>query len=110
MSNPYEDCIPNYPKDAPYFLEPYLTSNAVKGGYRRTFYPGKKVELSPDEQTRCSPTSLVTFAYVAVPEEPGESGVRAFCGESTGRICMFADGKVPPIQDGLCPAECEEIQ
>jgi hypothetical protein len=108
LSRPY-DCIPTYPTESPYFIDTELASESVKSGYRRTFYPGAKAELTPDEQSQCSPTSLMSFAYVVVPEEPGESGVRAFCTDQTGIICVFHDGVVPPIPNAVCPADCEQL-
>jgi hypothetical protein len=44
-----------------------------------------------------------SFAYLAVPMKPGESGVRAFCGDSRGLVCFAADGKAPrTARDGQC--------
>ncbi len=109
LSNPY-NCIPDYPTTAPTFLGAELTSALVKSGYRRTFYPGANADLTAEQSSVLSPTSLVTFAYVAVPENPGVTGVRAFCADSTGRICAIPDGEVPAILDGTCPMECMNLQ
>jgi len=109
LSNPH-GCIPNYPTASPTFLGAEWASTSVKSGYRRTLFPGANAELNADQSAVCSPTSIVSFAYVAVPEETGVSGMRAFCGDSTGIICQFPDGEVPTIMDGTCPSGCIELQ
>ena len=68
---------------------------------RRTFHPGPRVEPSP---AKASPSSLMAFAYVATPAVPGQTGVRTFCGDASGRIC-YATGVVVP-ELGVCPKEC----
>jgi hypothetical protein len=54
----------------------------------------------------------VSFAYIAVPEEPGETGVRGFCGDSTFLICFTPDGREPRVTPGgKCDlATCQELQ
>jgi type II secretory pathway pseudopilin PulG len=110
LSNPYEGCIPGYPTAAPAFLGPELSPASVKSGYARTLHPGAYPNLTPEQAARFSPTSIESYAYVAVPEAPSLTGVRAFCGDATGRICVFPDGEVPPIRDGMCPVDCEPLQ
>ena len=109
LSNPHESCMPGYPADAPPFLDTELAMASVKSGYVRTFYPGAAPNLSPEQASRFSPTSIESYAYVAIPQEQNLTGVRAFCGDSTARICQFLDGEVPPIQDGMCPVDCETL-
>ena len=46
----------------------------------------------------------------AVPLVPGESGVRSFCGDHTGRVCVVADGSLPPVKDGTCATPCTEMK
>jgi type II secretory pathway pseudopilin PulG len=110
LSSPHEGCIPGYPTGAPKFLGAEIATASVKSGYVRTFHPGPSPELSGEQAARYSPTSIVSFAYVAVPETPEQSGVRAFCGEASGLICVFSDGVVPDIRDGKCPVDCEPLQ
>jgi hypothetical protein len=114
-------CIPNYPAAAPVFLESRRWSGTV-GYFRRRFVPGAGVD---PEQLRAgaSPTSIRTFAYIAVPAEPGGirgfiwrqaglslHGVRSFCADSTGRICVSDGGTEPRIVDGVCAQECESLR
>ena len=97
-------CIPNYPTQAPAFLSSDLTTT-TKGGYERIFYPGPVAQ----SDGTISPSSISSFAYVSVPIEPGVTGVRAFCGDSTGVVCAMADGTMPEIVDGVCPETCPPL-
>ena len=100
-------CLPSY--SGPTFLDPDLASAATKNGYRRTFHPGIAIAAQPDG----SPVprgSLDSFAYVAVPVEPGRTGIRGFCGDSTGRICSTSDGEAPAVLGGACDPGCEELR
>jgi hypothetical protein len=40
------------------------------------------------------------------PASQGITGVRAFCGDSTGRICFTADGSEPEVVNGSCSPDC----
>jgi hypothetical protein len=61
------------------------------------------------ERARASASSLVSYAYVAVSLALEKARVRAFCGDSTGRICHAPEGRVPRIEDGRCAAPCETM-
>jgi len=73
----------------------------TRAGYRRRFHPGQPAAHHPQ--------GLTSFAYTAVPEDPGRSGVRAFCGDSSGRICAAASGHLPSVVDGACPTDCTPL-
>ena len=88
-------CIPGYQEIAPTFLDSKLASGHPKSGYNRTFLPGPAAQ-------GLSPSSMSSFAYVAVPIIPGESGIRAFCGDASGMICATKDGSMPLVRDGRC--------
>ncbi len=94
------ECIPGYESDQPSFLDAALASLADKKGYRRSFHPGGPPDaISPGG----SPTSVSTWAYVAVPLDPGYSGIRGFCGDSRGQIFFTANGSAPSLaSDGTC--------
>ncbi|MGE5235433.1 MAG: WD40 repeat domain-containing protein [Acidobacteriota bacterium] len=49
-----------------------------------------------------------SFAYLAVPEQPGETGRHGFCGDDTGRVCYTEDGSEPALVDGHCAPSCRE--
>jgi type II secretory pathway pseudopilin PulG len=98
------DCIPDYSPQAPVFLGPEFTTIS-KGGYDRYLYPGPAAPASGT----ISPSSMTSFAYVAVPSTPGTTGIRAFCGDIV-TICVMADGTMPEITNGLCPENCPPLQ
>ena len=76
-----------------------LASLADKTGYRRKFHAGPRTK-----------GGFSAFAYTAVPVKPGETGVRGFCGDDTGRICFTSDGSEPPVLNGRCAPPCQELK
>ena len=105
-------CIPGYPPNAPAFIDPDLgQTTLVKRGYRRTFHPGPAAELPAIAGRKASPTSITSYVYIAVPRWFGRTGIRAFCGDVTGRICYTDDGTLPRIDQGLCAvSSCKDLQ
>jgi type II secretory pathway pseudopilin PulG len=99
-------CIPGY--NGPTFIDPMLASGLDKGGYKRTFHPG----AAPTEEggSQRSPSSISSFAYTAVPVQRNQTGVRGFCGDSSGRICYTLDGSEPPVVDGECSQTCQMLR
>ena len=87
-------CIPNYPTNAPTFLDSNIAAQASKSGYDRSFSPG----AIPGGliTTISSASSMSSYGYVATPVTSGQTGVRAFAGDSSGVLCFTADGTVPP--------------
>jgi hypothetical protein len=94
LSRPWE-CLPGYPEPV-FFLEPEMASLQPRSGYDRFFFPG------PAARAGKSPSSISSWAYVAVPTRPGQTGTRGFCADSTERICVTADGSMPPIAEARC--------
>lgn len=91
-------CIPNYPATGPTFIDPGTTLQ-LKGGYRRSFHPGRAArQLDPQVHSK---SSIESFAFVTVPAEPGRTGVRSFCGDSTGVVC--SSPTVLQVVEGACP-------
>jgi hypothetical protein len=79
-------------------------NSPVRRGYRFELRLGPRPEsLDP---TTAAASSTVKFAYIAVPETVNRSGVRSFCGDDTGRICYWSDGRTPPTEGGACPSDC----
>ena len=105
-----EPCIPDYPATGAVFLDSSLASASDKSGYRRTFHPGPPAPPEVVALGKVSPSSLTLWAYVAVPITPNQTGVRGFCGDSTGRICFTRDGSEPPVEGGLCAMSCQDLQ
>ncbi len=102
-------CLPAY--SGPRFLDPELASAEVKNGYRRTFHPGSSAPVaSSPAGAPFSTGSLEGYAYVAVPEKVGQTGVRGFCGDASGRICFTTDGSAPEVSDGACAPGCQDLR
>jgi hypothetical protein len=90
-------CFEGYPAGQPGFIEGNPTS--TRSGYRRIFVKG------PRKPTRMNPNGIATFCFAAVPVTPGQTGVRSFATDPSGRICFDPEG------DDLCaggslPYEC----
>ncbi len=81
-------------------LDPGLARAREKSGYRRAFHAGARVGAS----------GFVTFAYTATPQQPGESGVRSFCGDASGLICFDPAGAEILPQAGACPRTCMPLR
>lgn len=105
-------CIPGYPADAPTFIDSQLgQTSAIKGGYRRVFHPGRPADSEAIRRTGASASSLMSYAYVAIPLEPGKTGIRrGFCADGSGVICSTPDGHAPAIENGSCALPCEFVQ
>jgi len=105
-------CLPEYPKNGKPFLEAFLASLEAKAGYRRAFYPGPPGAPRPAVRGRPRPPGITSFAYTALPDVPGVSGMRGFCGDSTGLICFTRDGREPGVTPaGRCDlSTCEEYR
>jgi hypothetical protein len=104
-----ESCGKAWPADAPFPLDPSYRWDGVKLGYVRRFLAGPK--LPDDEALRAgaAPGSLKAFAFTVAPEKPGETGLRAFCGDTSGRLCVTKDGREPPVKDGRCDP-CQKLE
>jgi hypothetical protein len=98
LSSPVR-CIPGYPPNAPTFLDRALASATPQSGYAREFHAGP---LAPNLPAFASPHSVLVYAYTAVPTEPGRTGVRSFCGDSSGVVVFCADGRRPPVSNASC--------
>lgn len=72
-----------------------------KSGYRRTFHPGGRV-AAKGKNARF----LRSWAMTLTPDDPKR---RAFCGDSTGRVCGFAGDTEPSASLGACPAGCVAV-
>ncbi len=105
-----ETCLPAFPKDAAPFLDASHDWLAVRLGYVRKFHPGPPASEEEIQRAKAAPGSLKSFAFTAVPVHPGETSLRAFCGDSTRRICVARDGSEPRVKDGRCVQPCEELK
>ncbi len=98
------DCIKDIPEEQ-MLDKAYLAIE--RNGYRRKFHAGEKVTDNP----RAKGAAFVkTYAFTAVPIVPGESGMRSFCGDHTGRVCVKTDGGEPAVTGGSCANPCTELK
>jgi type IV pilus assembly protein PilA len=102
-------CIPGYAATSPTFLDATF-ANPTRHGYSFQLVPGPAPSAADFDAARASPTSLTSFAYVATPVSQNRTGVRSFCGDATGRICVNRDGSHFQVENGLCPADCENLR
>jgi type IV pilus assembly protein PilA len=94
------DCMPRY--KGPVFLGADLAAGGTKTGYVRAFHAGPQVP----KRAR----TFDAYAYTAVPAEPGKSGTRSFCGDSTGVVRFDAKGgDIKPV-NGACPESLPPLQ
>jgi prepilin-type N-terminal cleavage/methylation domain-containing protein len=82
-------CIPNYPTNAPNFLDSQLAHLLSKGGYSRSYAGGETPSpLSP----LSSGSSVTSYVYWATPTGGAQTGVRGFAADSSGLICYSPTG------------------
>jgi len=91
-------CIPNYPASAPTFVDSQIGALVPKSGYNRNL-AGPVV-----------PGGLSCFMYHATPTAVGQTGVRGFAGDCSGRICYTPDGTPLAPFIGPLPGTCQTIQ
>jgi type IV pilus assembly protein PilA len=99
-------CIPSYPTIAPTFLDSQLASQNSKSGYNRSFSFGALTATVPT----ASPTSTSVYAYDATPVVIGQTGVRGFAADSSGRICFTTNGIPVGTTAGRLPATCNDLR
>jgi hypothetical protein len=90
---------------------PFLTMRMLEAtnGYKKLFLPGAPPPSSDEiKKAKASPSSLKDYIVVAWPETFGETGYRAFCADSSGKVC-FVEGASPPAKNGRCEARCSPL-
>ena len=70
--------------------------------------------LTADERSRHgarSSTSVTAYALRATPVQPGQTGSRSFCADSTGRLCFNGEGREVRPAAVVCPPApaCQEL-
>jgi type IV pilus assembly protein PilA len=88
-------CIPNYPSNAPTFLDSNIAYLLPKSGYNRSYQSGPAP--SPLNTNLASPSSVSSYAYIATPVNQGQTGVRGFGGDSSGVLCFTSNGIAPAL-------------
>jgi hypothetical protein len=107
-------CNPNAPEGAA-GLQASLVAGEPRLEYQRTFHPGPSIAPADIVKQGVSPSSMNAFAFVAAPIESrpwyrrlDEQWWRpepAFCGDHSGRICIWRDGRPRGIIAGRCPLQ-----
>jgi type IV pilus assembly protein PilA len=106
LANPSQ-CIPGH--SGPPLIEARLSlSQPPRQGYRPWFHPGP---AAPSRGAKTSPSSVTSFAYVLVPVAAGQTGVRSFCTDASGRVCFYVAGRVDESSEmkGSCPQDCVDL-
>jgi prepilin-type N-terminal cleavage/methylation domain-containing protein len=103
-------CIPNYPTNAPTFLDSAVASLLSKSGYDRAFV--SQAPATPPASAVASASSRSNYAYTASPVTGGQTGVRGFGGDSSGVLCFTTDGTEPPVTNAALDfnAGCNVLQ
>ena len=99
-------CVPGY--SGPALLDPELTRAEPRKGYHRAFYPGPRP--GTPGTALVSPSSVTGFAYVAIPLQPGKTGIRSFCVDAGGEIRVQPDGTAPGIVAASCPDDWDALR
>jgi type II secretory pathway pseudopilin PulG len=109
LSGP-QTCIPDYA--GPTFIDAAVFAGP-RSGYVHELHAGAPAAAAKG----ISPSSTDAFAVVAYPVTPGKTGVRAFCGDSSGRVCAITSGTrnellaVAPGESGMrCADACLELR
>jgi type II secretory pathway pseudopilin PulG len=96
-------CIEGYPASEPVFLEQGLGSASTRSGYQLSFVGG------PPQPTPSNPNGIAGYCYGATPITAGQTGVRSFAADQTGRIC-FDTGATDLCAGGSLPDDCTAFQ
>jgi hypothetical protein len=95
-----QDCIPGPSAPSQAMIDALMANTTPRRGYEFSLHVGP----APQESGKpASPSSVTSFAYVAVPVKAGNTGQRAFCGDEAGVIRFATDGSAPTIFGGRCP-------
>jgi hypothetical protein len=101
-------CLPGVPGGIQAFLDRDMAEMGPHGGYSFRFCAGPAPVLQ-ESRGKVSKGSMMAFAVVALPLE-GSGQYKAFCGDSTGRVCARGDGIMPVVESGHCPEACETLR
>jgi len=87
------------------FLDP-TTITSPKNGYLREFVSGP---LAPG-----STSSTAEYAFIAYPLKAGQTGMRFFCGDSSGRVCYDPGGGKDLVEtvgaEVRCSMQCQTLR
>jgi len=92
-------CLPTYVGGR--LVNPDAFSSARTAGYVWQIHEGPLVDEEETHRTGAAPQSVRSVAVTMVPVEPGNTGVRSFCGDTSGQLCSVSD-RAPTVEDGRC--------
>jgi Zn-dependent protease with chaperone function/type II secretory pathway pseudopilin PulG len=95
-------CLPSYPAGQPAFIDRTTASLSSRNGYRWSFTQG------PALPTRLNPNGIASYCFAGVPLTQGQTGVRSFAADETGRVCFDASGE-DLCAGGALPADCSPL-
>jgi type IV pilus assembly protein PilA len=103
-------CIVNYPATAPTFSDATIAGLTPKSGYNRTFSPGQNPNPAPPATVLAG--VIDGYCYGADPSTDGQTGVRGFGGDASGRVCqnIAGDNECLVSVNGAMPPTCTVIQ
>ena len=102
-------CLPGAPTNAPIFLDSQMSSLLPKLGYARSLVEVGGAPVAADPVI--SPSSVAAYVYGATPMYQGQTGIRGFGGDSSGRVCFTPDGNMPPTDGrGNLAATCRQLK
>jgi len=97
-------CISGYSTTAPTFLDTTMSAQTTKSGYTRVFKAGAAA-VHPS----ITAGGIGGYSYQATPLTQDQTGVRAFAGDHSGRICVDLAGKSITAVASL-PTTCTDLQ
>jgi Zn-dependent protease with chaperone function len=95
-------CLQGHLANHPRFLDAQLADASPQRGYRRIFVPG------PRRPTRLNPNGIASYCYAALPAQKGQTGVRSFAADASGRICFDSSGENLCLE-GALPSDCMRL-
>ena len=98
-------CIPGYVGSS--LVDPSLARLEATQGYRRWFHPGP---VALRRSAKVSASSLTSFTFGLSPLARGQTGVRSFCTDATGRVCYFLPVASAAESADACPADCQDLR
>jgi type IV pilus assembly protein PilA len=101
-------CVPNYPANAPTFVDSQIAALVPKSGYARSFQTAGTLTAPNTNITGAQSTAA--YAYFGTPVTVGQTGVRGFGGDHSGVLCFTTDASTPPASSGALANSCNVLQ
>jgi protein kinase-like protein len=99
-------CWPSYAGGQ--LLDPAEFPGGRRQGYAWRMYPGPAIAAEEIRATGAARQSLRSVAMAFTPSEPGRTGVRTFCADTSGTMCSISNGLLR-VEGGRC-LECMPVK